>query len=229
MTIEAVIFDMDGLLIDSEPLWQDAEVVAFGRVGLRLTRELCTRTMGLRVDDVVSYWRALHPWDGPSNTEVERWIIDEGIELISRRGEPMAGAVEAVTFVKATGVKVGLASSSPKRMMRAVIDRLGLDGAFDCIHSAETEEYGKPHPAVYLTTARELGVAPTCCLAVEDSLIGVIAARAARMGCIAVPEPARRDDPRFSIADVALNSLVDLTPKVWARLGGPPPRSAQDR
>jgi mannitol-1-/sugar-/sorbitol-6-/2-deoxyglucose-6-phosphatase len=229
MTIEAVIFDMDGLLIDSEPLWQDAEVVAFGRVGLRLTRELCAQTMGLRVDDVVRHWRALHPWDSASNDEVERWIIDEGIELISRRGEPMAGAVEAVTFVRSTGVKVGLASSSPMRMMRAVIERLGLDGAFDCVHSAEYEEYGKPHPAVYLTTARELGVAPTRCLAIEDTLTGLIAARAARMGCVAVPDPAGRDDPRFSIADATLDSLVDLTPEVWARLGGTPPRSEIDR
>jgi mannitol-1-/sugar-/sorbitol-6-/2-deoxyglucose-6-phosphatase len=226
MKIEAVIFDMDGLLIDSEPLWQDAEVEAFGRVGLRLTRELCARTIGLRVDDVVAYWRALNPWEGASNAEVEAWIIDEGIALIGQRGEPLPGAVEAVNFVRAAGVKVGLASSSPKRMMRAVIERLGLDGAFDCVHSAEHEEYGKPHPAVYLTTARELAVAPTRCLAIEDSLIGVIAARAARMGCVAVPEPPRRDDPRFSIADAVLDSLVDLTPDVWARLGGP---SEQDR
>jgi mannitol-1-/sugar-/sorbitol-6-/2-deoxyglucose-6-phosphatase len=229
MAIEAVIFDMDGLLIDSEPLWQDAEVVAFGRAGLRLTRAECARTLGLRVDDVVNYWHALHPWQGASKAEVETWIIDEGIDLIGRRGEPMAGAVGAVTFVKATGVKVGLASSSPKRMMRAVIDRLGLAGAFDRIHSAEDEEYGKPHPAVYLTTARELGVAPTRCLAIEDSLTGVIAARAARMGCVAVPEPAGRADQRFSIADAVLDSLVDLTPEVWARLGGLPPRSEVDR
>src|SRR5262245_39906418 len=105
MKIEAVIFDMDGLLIDSEPLWQDAEIVAFGRVGLSLTREQCKQTTGLRVDYVVSYWRALHPWDGASDAEVERWIIDEGIALIEQRGEPLPGAVEAVSFVRSAGVK----------------------------------------------------------------------------------------------------------------------------
>ena len=102
--------------------------------------------------------------------------------------------------------------------MRAVVEKLGLGGAFDFIHSAEEEEYGKPHPAVYLTTARMLGVAPTECLAIEDSLNGVIAAKSARMKCVAIPSPESRVDSRFTIADATLDSLTEINTELWKRL-----------
>jgi sugar-phosphatase len=115
-------------------------------------------------------------------------------------------------------VRVALASSSAYRLIRAVTERLGLADSFDCVYSAEEEEYGKPHPGVYLTAARRLGVAPTQCLAVEDSFNGVLAAKAARMKCVAVPEPAQRRDPRFCIADVVLDSLAGVGVEVWRAL-----------
>lgn len=83
------------------------------------------------------------------------------------------------------------------------------------VHSAEAEPYGKPHPAVYLSTAARLGVAPARCLALEDSLNGLIAAKAARMRCVAVPE---RPDPRFALADLVLPGLAHLEERAWERL-----------
>ncbi|HEV2862122.1 MAG TPA: HAD-IA family hydrolase, partial [Pyrinomonadaceae bacterium] len=100
----------------------------------------------------------------------------------------------------------------------AVTERLGLAGEFEVAYSAEEEEYGKPHPGVYLTTARRLGVSPAECLAVEDSFNGVLAAKAARMKCVAVPEPAPKADPRFCIADAVLDTLEDLNEEVWQQL-----------
>jgi sugar-phosphatase len=216
--IEAVIFDMDGVLIDSEPFWQESEIEVFGRAGLRLTREMCVQTMGLRVDEVVDYWHRRHGWEGFAAGELEEAIIGGVEQRILERGEAMEGVEHALDFFRGRGVKVALASSSAYRLIRAVTERFGLADKFDCVYSAEEEEYGKPHPGVYLTTARRLGVKPPACLAVEDSFNGVLAAKAARMKCVAVPEEGTRRDPRFAIADVVLGSLTEIDEEVWRRL-----------
>src|SRR5829696_1863822 len=216
--IRAVVFDMDGVLIDSEPFWQESEIDAFGRSGLALTREMCLQTMGLRVDEVVEYWRRRRTFDEAPASELGDAIIGGVVERILSKGEAKEGAAHALEFFKAKGLRVALASSSAYRLIGAVTERLGLAGEFEVGYSAEEEEYGKPHPGVYLSTARRLGVAPAECVAVEDSFNGVLAAKAARMKCVAVPEPAQRRDPRFSIADAVLDSLADLNEEVWQRL-----------
>lgn len=217
--LRAALFDMDGLLIDSEPYWREAEIIAFGRVGLTLTDALCRTTMGLRVDDVVEHWYRISPWPDVSKAEVERRIIEECTRIIGERGEPMRGVPSAIDLVAGRGLRMAVVSSSPTTLIAAVLDRLGISGAFELLQSAEDEPYGKPHPGVYLSAARTLGVAPTSCLAIEDSVTGVIAAKAGRMRCIAVPEPALRDDPRFSIADLTLDSLDDLSSEQLDLLG----------
>jgi mannitol-1-/sugar-/sorbitol-6-/2-deoxyglucose-6-phosphatase len=218
--IKAVIFDMDGVLIDSEPFWQESEVDAFGRLGLALTREMCAETMGLRVDEVVDYWRRRRAFDECPSAELEDAIIGGVADRILSKGEAKEGVAHALDFFRGRGVSVALASSSAYRLIRAVTERFGLADKFDCVYSAEEEEYGKPHPGVYLTTARKLGAAPSECLAIEDSFNGVLAAKAARMKCVAVPEPAQRRDPRFAIADAVLDSLAQVDMGVWRRLNG---------
>ena len=216
--ITAVIFDMDGVLIDSEPFWQESEVDAFGRLGLALTREMCLQTMGLRVDEVVEYWRRRRDFGEAPEGALEDAIVGGVVERILSEGEAKEGAAGAPAFFRARGARVALASSSAYRLIRAVTGRLGLADSFECVYSAEEEEYGKPHPGVYLSTARRLNVAPAECLAIEDSFNGVLAAKAARMRCVAVPEPAQRRDPRFAIADVVLDSLAGMNTEVWRAL-----------
>lgn len=216
--IKAVIFDMDGLLIDSEPLWQESEIVVFGKVGLRLDHQMCLETMGMRVDAVVDYWYARHPWESVSRKEIEDGIIDEVVERIIRQATPMEGVDSVINFVQSKRVRVALASSSSSRIIGAVLDKFDLREKFEVIHSAEEEEHGKPHPGVYLTTAHKLGVKPIECLAIEDSLNGVKAAKAAGMLCIAVPDATTRGDARFALADVVLSSLSEIDNEVWSRL-----------
>lgn len=208
--IRAALFDLDGLLVDSEPLWQDAEVELFPTVGHHLRRSDCARTRGLRIDEAVRYWFAIRPWSEPTCEDLAARIAARVIELVRERGQAMPGALAAVHRARALGLKVAVASSSGDAVIAAALERLGLTG-LDAVRSAEHEPYGKPHPAVLLTTAAELGVDPTECVVLEDSLNGVIAAKAARMRCVAVPEPAQASDPRFSIADLALGSLSQLT------------------
>jgi len=213
--IRAAIFDMDGLLIDSEPYWQDAELEVLGGLGLPITREDAIKTMGLRVDEITAQWYLRHPWHGPSPEDVAEQILDAVIARVRREGVARDGVAHAIELARSRGASIGLATSSAVRLIEAVVDRLGLTGAFQVTLSAQFEKYGKPHPAVYLKTAEALEVTPIECLALEDSLNGVLAAKAARMKCVAVPAPDLREDPRFSIADRVLPSLAALTPAMW--------------
>ena len=205
--IEAVIFDMDGVLIDSEPLWRLAETRAMNAIGVPMVEDDGYLTMGLRTDEVVEFWYARHPWSEPSKREVEGAIVGNVIALIEERGEALPGAVEAVRAVRSGGYKVGLASSSAMEIIEAVLAKIGLRDDFDVLQSAEHEPYGKPHPAVYIECARRLDVAPNTCLALEDSPAGVLAAKAARMHCIAIPPHELQDDNRYCIADLQLDSI----------------------
>ena len=220
-TIEAVVFDMDGLIVDTEPLWQDAEIELFATVGVELDRDLCRQTMGMRIDEVVDHWHRRSPWASPPPVEVAAAVLDRMVELVTTKAEMLPGVVEAIELFRAAGLVAALASSSSYRLIDAVVDRFGLRDAFAVIHSAEEEEYGKPHPAVYLTAAAKLGVEASHCLALEDSVNGLVSAKAARMRCVVVPEAAALDDPRFGLADLVLPSLAQFDAAALAALGGP--------
>jgi sugar-phosphatase len=213
--LEAVIFDMDGVLIDSEPLWQDVEIEVLGALGVPITRELCRQTMGFRVEEAMAFWFERHPWEGPSVHEVAERVVDGVIAAVGRRGTAMPGVHALMDLLVAADVRLAIASSSYYRVIDAVITRLDLADRFEVVHSAEDEERGKPDPAVYLTAAAKLGVPPAHCLAIEDSPNGVVAAKAAGMRCIAVPDPGTEHDPRISGADLVLASLEDLDASRW--------------
>jgi sugar-phosphatase len=208
--IRALIFDMDGVLLDSEPFWHEAEIAAFALAGLRLTVEDCLRTTGLRVDAVVDYWLSRAPWASPPPQDVEDAIVQRVIDLVRQQGTLKPGVEQALACAERAGLRTAVASSSPPAVIEAALEKLGLRQRFAVICSAAGEPYGKPHPGVYLQTAEKLGLRPEECAAVEDSPNGVLAAKAARMACIAVPEPALRGHPFFAIADAVISSLDDL-------------------
>jgi sugar-phosphatase len=204
--LRAVIFDLDGVLVDSEQLWRDAEISVFGSLGVPLDDERCRETTGLRVDEVVEHWYARFPW----STSGVGAVADD---LVAAPLIP--GAIDAVRFCAAHGARLAVASSSPEALITAALDRLGLAPLIEITHSAMQEEYGKPHPAVYLSAAAKLGVSAIECVAVEDSLNGVIAAKAARMHCVAVPE---RRSSAFAVADVIVGGLAEFGPSLWRHL-----------
>jgi HAD superfamily hydrolase (TIGR01509 family) len=216
--VKAVIYDMDGLIIDSEPLWQEAEISVFKSVKVNLSKEDCMKVMGMRTDEVVDYWFRRFPWDGPSRTEISSAIISDLIVLIKEKGKLMEGVKESLAFVRSKGVTTSLASSSSYEIINTVLEKFGLIKEFEVIYSAQEEEYGKPHPAVYISAAKRLNIAPVECLAIEDSFNGVLAAKAAKMKCIAVPYEGVRHDRRFAIADVTLDSLMQINSDVWRRV-----------
>ncbi len=216
--IKAAIFDMDGLLVDSEPLWTKAEIEVFASVGIDLDERACGETVGMGLPEVVATRYGKQPWHGKSQQDVERQILDRVIELVSTEARPMPGALAAVALARRKGAKIAVASSSARPLIEAALKRLDLSGAFDHVQSAADLDHIKPHPEVYLVTAAKLGVDPLHCLAFEDSLPGLIATKAAQMTAVAVPEPRHAGDPRYSIADLVLESLGRLDEAQWDQL-----------
>lgn len=210
--ILAAIFDMDGLLIDSEPLWDRAELDVMATLGVDISRRnALPDTLGLRIDMVVELWFAQQPWNGPSRDDVTARIISRAISLVEEERPLLPGVREAIALCKSQGLKVGLASASPLHMLEKVLDMFDLRDQFDALASAEKLQYSKPHPQVYLDCAAKLGVSPLTCVALEDSVNGMIASKAARMRSIVVPEHTNFTDPRYALADVKLSSLEQLT------------------
>jgi sugar-phosphatase len=209
-TVAAIIFDMDGLLVDSEPLWRIAEIETLSVVGVPITEEDAVQTTGLRTDEVVELWYARYPWPDPPKKAIEAQIITRLIALTRERGQVMPGVRETLETVSGAGYPLAIASSSSSEIITAVLDTFGIAAYFQVAQSAEHEPYGKPHPGVYIEAARRLNVAPWRCLAFEDSPNGVIAAKAARMRCIAVPDPALQNDRRLQAADLILPSLAEF-------------------
>lgn len=218
--LKAVIFDMDGLLIDSEPIWREAEKEIFIEVGITLTDEMCFTTVGLRIDEVVNHWYTKFPWENPSQEIIKEKVIDKVIELILSKGEILPGVIQTIEYFHSKNYPLAIASASSMRIIDAVTEKLNIKKYFSIIHSAEFEEYGKPHPAVFISTAKKLNVLPQNCLVFEDSLNGVIAAKAARMKVIAVPEPIHFENLKFAVADEKLKSLIEFSPQLAHRIIG---------
>jgi len=128
------------------------------------------------------------PTLGRKNFEaVEADVLETVKQLIADNANALPGVVDTLKLCKANGYKIALASSSAMSLINVVVDKLNIRQYFDLLVSAENEPYGKPHPSVFLTTANQLNVLPTECLVFEDSVNGMVAAKAARMKCIVVP------------------------------------------
>jgi sugar-phosphatase len=208
--IKAVIYDMDGLIIDSEPFWRKSMIKVLATVGLHLTEEQCATTTGLRFDHVLEYWFEKYPWTHKSIIDVHEEVLAEMEQAILHEAALLPGVFESIELFRSKGYKLAIASSSAMRLIRACVHRLKGERIFDTVISAEHEEYGKPHPAVFLKAAKELGVYPLDCLVLEDSMMGLLAAKSARMQCVIVPAPENFDNPKFVIADWKLKSLLEI-------------------
>lgn len=208
--VGTLLFDMDGLLVDSEPFWKIAEKEVFGALGLNLNDELLRQVMGFRLSEVVQHWYHYQAWPNPNFTQTENDILDCMESYMRNEVIALPGVIDSLNYVKKQNYACALASSSSMRLINAVVDKLNIRDYFDLLYSAEFEPYGKPHPGIFITAAKKLGSDPKHCLVIEDSVNGVIAAKAARMLCVAVPEEGKQNDPKFSIADYQLKTLEEF-------------------
>ena len=204
---------MDGVIIDSEPLWREALIYSFNKVGFDFSQDKCRITQGMRLIEVVEYWYAEQPWEGPSLEDVEKDILDKVTELILSKGIAMEGVYESLNYFKNKGYRVALASSSASSLIDAVLKKLALTETFEIVNSAEYLPYGKPHPEIFINTAKELGVTPKNCLVIEDSFHGVLAGKAAMMTVVAIPDDEHKGQERFAIANHQLDNLKQIIAK----------------
>jgi mannitol-1-/sugar-/sorbitol-6-/2-deoxyglucose-6-phosphatase len=244
LRITGVVLDMDGLLIDTEPVWRTAQKEVFAELGVELSEADLLEGTGVRVDEMAAAFLPVPPPvppgapvpppvppgapvpppvppgapvpPAPDPAEVAGRITDLVVDYVRRDGVPMPGVPEAIALFRRAGLRLAIASSSPLRLIDAVCDRLGLDIDIRC--SALDEPHGKPAPDVYLAAARRLALRPDRCLAVEDAPAGVVSAKAAGMSCLAVPDPLLAGDPRYRRADLVLPSLTDLDEPTLRRL-----------
>ena len=209
--IQAVIFDMDGVLIDSEPMWKEAEKQIFSSVGVDVKEELSANTASMTTREVTQYWHTHYPWSGKSLVQVENEVVDRVEALISEKGTQMEGVKEILDFFQKKKIKIGLSTNSPSRLIPVILNKLGISNYFNAVSSSEHEEKGKPHPAVYLTTAKKLKVEPSKCIAFEDSFSGIIAAKKANIKTVAIPPSLEFADKKFEISHIKLRRLSDFT------------------
>ena len=216
--INTVLFDMDGLLLDTEPLWGTSMLKVAAKHRIPIGPDRFKETTGLRIYEVTEYWSVKYPWEGSTYTQVAEEILDDIIDSSKQNGNVLPGVVHALELLKKNDFKIGLASSSPGRMINTLVEHFNIKEYFDCITSADAVELGKPHPAVFLHCANSLGSSPMHCAVLEDSVNGMIAGKAARMKVIVVPDDLHFDDPRFTLADAKLKSLEDFDMELLKRL-----------
>jgi len=204
----AVIFDMDGLLLDTETLWHESEVELFRRHGAEFSREDQMQVVGTSFEITARYFAERFGW--PLERGVE--LVDEMIGLMHERVQVRVharpGAIELVEGLRGLdGVQLGLASNSPRFLVDDALATAGLTDAFEAIVTSDDVADAKPAPDIYLLACQRLGVSPSEALALEDSASGVAAAKAAGLTCIAVPLFVETD---VSAADRVIASLEEL-------------------
>ncbi len=215
--INAVIFDMDGVMIDSEPLWEKTERILLARRGIDYSPDYRDKIVGLNQRD--SGRLLVGTFDLEETVED---IINERISILTsiyeEELELIPALVPLLERLAGEGYRLAVASSSPLRVVNFVLDMFSLHEHFLTVVSGDSVGNGKPDPDIYIHTAETLGVKPAECVAIEDSINGLRSAKGAGMYCIAIPDKRLTPD-QFKSADVILDSLRELTPETIKSLG----------
>ncbi|WMT39321.1 HAD family phosphatase [Paenibacillus sp. D2_2] len=209
MSKQAFIFDMDGVIIDSEPLHFAVDIETMEYFGHPLTKEQFEKYVGMTNPEM---WADIKREYGIGQTvdELIDYQLTQKIQAIRNMEiEPMDGIRPFIAELKRRGISIGLASSSPRVFIEAVLSRFELLSEFGSIVSGEEVPQGKPAPDVYLEAAKQLRVSPECCVVLEDAKHGVAAAKAAGMKCIGFTNP-NSGEQDLSQADLIIDHVGEI-------------------
>ena len=210
----AVIFDMDGVILDSEPVQLEAVNQILARYDIHWTQEVFRHHIGLRSVDFFKNLKKLYPLREPidelsaSHKETYCKLIQEKID--QHKIQENKGLTPLLKQLKDAGFQIGLATSSSRREVEIITQGLNIDKFFETFTCGEDVVEGKPAPEIFLKTAKALGLDPGQCVVIEDSPIGLQAAVQAGMRCIAIPTPSTHDGD-FSRAHLKLSSLEEVS------------------
>ncbi len=208
--IQGILFDLDGTLVNSEPLWQEAEIEIFKEQGLSLTPADCQQTKGLPSIEAVKHWylKLTNPTKeiGLITQELNQRVIS----LLKEKAELKEGALEILDFFSHKKLPVGIASASSMAHIRSVTDKFNLNKYFKLIYSGDFERYGKPHPGIFISACKKLNIDPVFSLAFEDSFNGLLAAKSARMKAVVLLDEGQIEDTRYNFADLKIETLKDF-------------------
>ncbi|GAA5025085.1 2-deoxyglucose-6-phosphatase [Marivirga lumbricoides] len=213
---KAIIFDMDGVLVDSEKFWAQAENEVFTSLGVQLSNEYTEITKAMTTLEVTQFWYEKYPWRNVALEEVEQMVISRVIELIELENCHIEGVKPFVEKLRKENYKIGLATNSPDRIIPIVLKKLDVLHLFDTAVSAEFEIKGKPDAAVYLRAAKKLNILPQNCIAIEDSNSGMVAAKSAGMKVVAFTNG--NDEIHFEMADYRISSFENAEAEHVAHL-----------
>ncbi len=211
MALNTVIFDIDGLLIDSEPVWNKAAEVTLQHYGIVLTPQQYASTTGLRTKEWIDWWFNYFNIDAAEKPNGEKMIVEWVLKHVENDAAIMPGVHYIINFFHERNFKIGLATSSPVSLIDIVLKMTGIGPYLHATASAEDLAYGKPHPQVYLDCAAKMNAIATDCLCFEDSFNGMLAAKSARMKCVVVPHPHQLKDEKWGAADLKLSSLQNFS------------------
>lgn len=198
--LKSVIFDFDGVIIDSELFWRKAELEILNNLGYHVTYQEVLKNSGKRVEELVAEWQTKFNFSANLAGYIAKEIYNQAQKNIINQAIPKIGLHKTIKFLLTKKMRLAIASSSPISIIKLILEKFSLNGFFEIICSAENEIYGKPHPAVFLKACSLLKLKPYQCLVIEDSLSGIIAAKAARMKCILMPN---------SFGSISINAFID--------------------
>ena len=205
---KAVIWDMDGVIVDTSPYHEEAWRETFFKRGVEFTEKDFRRSFGQRNDTIIT-----GVLGKPPSQKVIDSIADEKEASFRRKIcqqiEPLPGVTQLLSVLTAAGFRQALATSAPLQNVRLVMKDLGIEGYFEGVVTEKDVTDGKPSPQGFLLAARKLGVEPEDCIVIEDAVVGVAAAKRAGMGCVAVTNTHPRG--RLGEADLIVGSLEDVT------------------
>lgn len=208
--IKAVIFDMDGTLIDSQPIWYQVSTDFFQKNGFPVTMDDMIKLTGSPVAKLVDYVLQAHGQKDKARAQLVTELMDYAVFEILAAKPLLPNVKDVLAQLKQQGIKIAVASASPRNMLQGIVDSCGIAEYFDYLASAEELDYNKPHPAVYLHAAQQLDVSVAECFAVENSVLGMISGKAASMKTVVIPAQAEWDDSRWALADFKLANIAEL-------------------
>lgn len=209
--VKAVLFDLDGTLIDSMWIWKEIDLMYLGKRGLSMPDDLQKRIEGMSMRETATFFKDTFGIEDSPEAMMDEWIA-MAFETYATRVEYKKGAEDFLRYLRTRGIKTGICTSNARELLQVIADKLHMEAYIDCFLTANEVERGKPFPDSYLEVARRLQVDPSQCLVFEDIIPGILAGQAAGMRVCAVYDAYSADvtEQKQALADHYIEDYTNI-------------------